>query len=181
MAAEFVTTIKMNEAPVGGVTAIDVRGTRIAVANVSGTYYAFDDACTHEQCSLAEQGELAGTTLTCTCHGSEFDLRTDFFHDVLLNVAVGNCSALKKLALLRWLLRFWLWVSTLSILTDSSIVLASGLASSKFTVPTKRNDRGSFSTGQRAKVSVAATSSGAKQRTSRWPGGRSSACRKPLK
>ena len=32
--------------------------------------------CTHEQCSLAEEGELAGTTLTCTCHGSEFDVRT---------------------------------------------------------------------------------------------------------
>ncbi|MGH9382752.1 MAG: Rieske (2Fe-2S) protein [Vicinamibacterales bacterium] len=76
MAAEFVTTIKTNEIPEGGVTAIDVRGTRIAVANVGGAYYAFEDACTHEQCSLAEDGDLAGTTLTCTCHGSEFDVRT---------------------------------------------------------------------------------------------------------
>ena len=76
MASEFVTAIKTNEIPVGGLAAIDVRGTRIAVANVGGTYYAFDDACTHEQCSLAEEGELAGTTLTCTCHGSEFDVRT---------------------------------------------------------------------------------------------------------
>lgn len=76
MAAEFVTATKTSEIPVGGVTAIDVRGARIAVANVGGTYYAFDDDCTHEQCSLAEQGELVGTTLTCTCHGSEFDVRT---------------------------------------------------------------------------------------------------------
>ena len=76
MATEFVTVIKTNEVPAGGVTAIDVGGTRIAVANVGGTYYAFDDACTHEECSLAEEGELAGTTLTCTCHGSEFDVRT---------------------------------------------------------------------------------------------------------
>jgi nitrite reductase/ring-hydroxylating ferredoxin subunit len=76
MAPEFVTAIKTNEIPMGGVTAFDVRGTRIAVANVGGTYYAFDDACTHEQCSLAEEGELAGTTLTCTCHGSEFDVQT---------------------------------------------------------------------------------------------------------
>ena len=76
MAAEFVTTIKTNEIPAGGVTAIEVRGARIAVANVGGIYYAFDDACTHEQCSLAEEGELAGTTLTCMCHGSEFDVRT---------------------------------------------------------------------------------------------------------
>jgi 3-phenylpropionate/trans-cinnamate dioxygenase ferredoxin subunit len=76
MATEFVTAIKTTEIPVDSVKAIDVRGTRIAVANVGGAYYAFDDECTHEQCSLAEEGELAGTTLTCTCHGSEFDVRT---------------------------------------------------------------------------------------------------------
>jgi 3-phenylpropionate/trans-cinnamate dioxygenase ferredoxin subunit len=76
MATEFVTAIKITDVPVGGVTATDVRGARIAVANVGGTYYAFDDECTHAQCSLAEYGELAGTTLTCTCHGSEFDVRT---------------------------------------------------------------------------------------------------------
>lgn len=76
MAAEFVTIFKTSQIPVGAVAAADVRGTRIAVANVGGTYYAFDDACTHEQCSLAEEGDLAGTTITCTCHNSEFDVRT---------------------------------------------------------------------------------------------------------
>jgi 3-phenylpropionate/trans-cinnamate dioxygenase ferredoxin subunit len=76
MATEFVTVIKASEIPVGEITPIDVRGTRVALVNVGGTYYAFDDACTHEQCSLAEEGELAGTTVTCTCHGSEFDVRT---------------------------------------------------------------------------------------------------------
>ena len=76
MAAEPVTTMKTSEIPAGGIVAVDVRGTRIAVANVGGTYYAFDDACTHEQCSLTEMGDLAGTTVTCTCHGSEFDVRT---------------------------------------------------------------------------------------------------------
>ena len=76
MAAELVTTIKTSEIPAGAIVAVDVRGTRIAVANVGGTYYAFDDACTHEQCSLTEMGDLAGTTVTCTCHGSEFDVRT---------------------------------------------------------------------------------------------------------
>lgn len=76
MATEFVTTIKVAEVPVGGLVAVDVRGTRIAIANVGGTYYAFDDACTHEQCSLTDEGELGGTTITCTCHGSEFDVRT---------------------------------------------------------------------------------------------------------
>jgi nitrite reductase/ring-hydroxylating ferredoxin subunit len=76
MAAEFVTVAHANEVPPGTHAAFDVRGTRIAVANIGGAYYAFDDACTHEQCSLAEEGELVGTTLTCTCHGSKFDVRT---------------------------------------------------------------------------------------------------------
>ena len=76
MATEFVTAIKTNEIPVDAVKAIDVRGTRIAVANVGGTYYAFDDACSHEQCSLTDEGDLTGTTITCTCHGSQFDVRT---------------------------------------------------------------------------------------------------------
>ncbi len=76
MAAERVTTIKTSEIAAGAIVAVDVRGTRIAVANADGIYYAFDDACTHEQCSLTEMGELVGTTVTCTCHGSEFDVRT---------------------------------------------------------------------------------------------------------
>jgi 3-phenylpropionate/trans-cinnamate dioxygenase ferredoxin subunit len=76
MGAEFITAFKTNDIPAGDVKVINVRGARIAVANVGGTYYAFDDACTHEECSLAEEGELAGTTLTCTCHGSAFDVRT---------------------------------------------------------------------------------------------------------
>lgn len=76
MTPEFVTTFKTSEIPEGAVKAADVRGTRIAVANVGGTFYAFDDTCTHEQCSLTEEGELADTTITCTCHGSEFDVRT---------------------------------------------------------------------------------------------------------
>lgn len=59
----------------GAVAAFDVAGRRIAVANVGGSFFAFDDACTHRHCSLAK-GRLAGTTVTCLCHGSEFDVRT---------------------------------------------------------------------------------------------------------
>jgi 3-phenylpropionate/trans-cinnamate dioxygenase ferredoxin component len=71
----FVTVIKTNEIRSGEVVAVTVRGRPIAIANVGGTYYAFDDTCTHEECSLAD-GDLAGTTLTCLCHGAEFDVRT---------------------------------------------------------------------------------------------------------
>ena len=75
MAEGFVPAIKLADVPANGMVAIAVSGVRIAVANVDGTYYAFDDECTHEQCSLAE-GDLAGTTVTCMCHGAEFDVRS---------------------------------------------------------------------------------------------------------
>ena len=53
----------------------DVHGTQITVANVGGAFHAFDDTCTHLQCSLAE-GDLEETTVICPCHGSEFDVRS---------------------------------------------------------------------------------------------------------
>jgi 3-phenylpropionate/trans-cinnamate dioxygenase ferredoxin subunit len=68
-------SVKKNDVPPGQLAAFDVDGKRVAVANVGGTFHAFDDTCTHLQCSLAE-GTLEGTTVTCPCHGSEFDVRT---------------------------------------------------------------------------------------------------------
>jgi nitrite reductase/ring-hydroxylating ferredoxin subunit len=55
--------------------AFDVTGNRIAIAKVGGAFYAFGDTCTHQGCSLAE-GELDGTTVTCPCHGSQFNVTT---------------------------------------------------------------------------------------------------------
>jgi 3-phenylpropionate/trans-cinnamate dioxygenase ferredoxin subunit len=75
MADVFVPAIKVADVPANGMVVVDVNGARIAVANVQGQFYAFDDECTHEQCSLAE-GDLAGTTVTCMCHGAEFDVRS---------------------------------------------------------------------------------------------------------
>jgi nitrite reductase/ring-hydroxylating ferredoxin subunit len=54
---------------------VDVAGTKVTVANAAGELYAFDDTCTHRGCSLAK-GKLAGTTVTCPCHGSQFDVTT---------------------------------------------------------------------------------------------------------
>ena len=57
----------------GEMQAFKVFDAKVAVANVGGTFYAFDDTCTHEGCSLAE-GDLEETILTCSCHGSQFDV-----------------------------------------------------------------------------------------------------------
>jgi 3-phenylpropionate/trans-cinnamate dioxygenase ferredoxin component len=59
----------------GRVAAFKAEDREIAVANVGGAYYAFNDICTHRRCSLAD-GELDGTILTCICHGSRFDVAT---------------------------------------------------------------------------------------------------------
>ena len=47
----------------------------MCVGRTAGGWVAFDDTCTHEECSLAE-GELDGGVIVCPCHGSEFDVRT---------------------------------------------------------------------------------------------------------
>jgi len=53
------------------------RKLRIAVARAGGRLYAFDDLCTcaGTSCPLSG-GLLAGTTIMCQCHGSEFDVTT---------------------------------------------------------------------------------------------------------
>ena len=57
----------------GQMRVFDVAGKKVNVASADGHLYAFDDTCTHQGCSLAS-GELDGTTVTCACHGSQFDV-----------------------------------------------------------------------------------------------------------
>ena len=71
--AGFMAVSRADDLKEGKIHAFKVLDTKIAVANVSGTFYAFGDTCTHLQCSLAE-GELEETTVTCRCHGSTFDV-----------------------------------------------------------------------------------------------------------
>ena len=57
----------------GQMRAFDVAGTKVDVANADGHLYALENTCTHRGCSLAS-GKLEGTTVTCPCHGSQFDV-----------------------------------------------------------------------------------------------------------
>lgn len=75
MKSEPVSIGKASAIKRGALAAFEVGGTRIAVANANGRYYAMDEICTHEQCSLVEHGTLDGTVLTCGCHGAQFDVR----------------------------------------------------------------------------------------------------------
>ncbi len=71
----FMTAGPANDISDGDMKAFEVGGVKIAVANVAGTLYAFGNTCTHRQCPLAK-GELEDTTVTCPCHGSQFDVTT---------------------------------------------------------------------------------------------------------
>lgn len=48
----------------------------IAVANVGGVFYAFEDRCTHGEASLADDGQLIGFTVECGWHCGQFDIRS---------------------------------------------------------------------------------------------------------
>ena len=76
MNAQSLTFAKKTDIKPGELALFEVAGRRIAVANADGRFFAIDDTCTHEQCSLAEDGTLDGTVVTCGCHGAQFDVTT---------------------------------------------------------------------------------------------------------
>jgi cytochrome P450/nitrite reductase/ring-hydroxylating ferredoxin subunit len=64
-----------DDPPEGALRRVQLEGRAVCVGRTAGGWVAFDDTCTHEECSLAE-GELDGGVIVCPCHGSEFDVRT---------------------------------------------------------------------------------------------------------
>lgn len=73
--SEWVQVGSAGEVADGEVNSYGVGERQVSVANVDGDLHAFDDICTHQQCSLAE-GDLDGTIIECPCHGSQFDITT---------------------------------------------------------------------------------------------------------
>jgi 3-phenylpropionate/trans-cinnamate dioxygenase ferredoxin subunit len=53
----------------------DVDGYRVRVASVSGTLYAFEDRCTHDD-SPFEDAPIEDSEIICPRHGARFCLRT---------------------------------------------------------------------------------------------------------
>jgi nitrite reductase/ring-hydroxylating ferredoxin subunit len=72
-------------APEGTILAAEADGVALALIRHADGWAAIDRECPHARCSLVRDGEVVdGSTLVCTCHGSEFDLRTG---EVLLDPA----------------------------------------------------------------------------------------------
>ena len=64
------TAIKPNTMKV-----VNANGTPILLVNLSGTFYAIGNVCTHMGCPLS-RGTLKGDTVQCACHGSVFNVKT---------------------------------------------------------------------------------------------------------
>jgi nitrite reductase/ring-hydroxylating ferredoxin subunit len=54
---------------------VEAEGRSLALFNVSGTFYAIDNTCTHMGGPLGE-GDLAGEVVTCPWHGAQFNVKT---------------------------------------------------------------------------------------------------------
>jgi 3-phenylpropionate/trans-cinnamate dioxygenase ferredoxin subunit len=64
-----------DDVPEGSIAAFQVGQTKVAVAHAGGSWYAFQELCTHRQCSLTE-ASIEGEVLVCACHGAEFSMVT---------------------------------------------------------------------------------------------------------
>ena len=71
----MVPIIHEEELREGETLRVDVGGTIIVVARVSGTVFAVQEFCTHRYGPLSE-GALTGNEIICPWHCSKFDLRT---------------------------------------------------------------------------------------------------------
>lgn len=70
----FVKIAEAGDIASGSMKTVVVSGKRIAIANVGGHFFAIDDTCSHEECSLGSEGFLDGNIVVCGCHGSNFDV-----------------------------------------------------------------------------------------------------------
>jgi nitrite reductase/ring-hydroxylating ferredoxin subunit len=71
----FVDAIAISDLPPGTTKKFTIENLDILLANVDGKIYAVDDMCTHEDSSLS-LGCLKGELVSCTLHGSRFNIRT---------------------------------------------------------------------------------------------------------
>ncbi|MBP9698490.1 MAG: non-heme iron oxygenase ferredoxin subunit [Elusimicrobia bacterium] len=52
-----------------------LKGRRVALSQVEGSFYAMDDLCSHDEGPLGE-GLLRGDEVECPRHGARFSVRT---------------------------------------------------------------------------------------------------------
>jgi len=76
MAFRKVATV--SEVPQGKGKQLTVDGSKVALFNVSGTFYAIDDTCPHRGGPLSA-GTVSGKEVACPWHGAKFDVGSGAF------------------------------------------------------------------------------------------------------
>jgi len=71
-----VKVAKVNEIPEGDLKKVMVDGEPVVLFKIDGQIYATTNICTHEQCELDENHMMHGDVVECTCHGSQFNIKT---------------------------------------------------------------------------------------------------------
>ena len=73
--SEFHKLAKADEVAPGEVKQYQIEGRPVALCNVDGELYAFEDVCTHAFAHLSEGGLESGQ-IKCPLHGAKFDVKT---------------------------------------------------------------------------------------------------------
>ena len=76
MGDTFHPAAAVSDVAPGKMIRCEIGGTAVAVANVDGAFYAFEDCCTHMHYPLTWGWIEDGHKVVCGCHYGSFDVRT---------------------------------------------------------------------------------------------------------
>lgn len=71
----FIKVASKNDLKPGEGKVIDVSGTKVALFNVDGEFFAINNTCRHKGGPLGE-GYLEGDVVTCPWHGWKYNVKT---------------------------------------------------------------------------------------------------------
>ncbi|MBA2774536.1 MAG: non-heme iron oxygenase ferredoxin subunit [Nocardioidaceae bacterium] len=73
----FEHACALDAVPAGGVLAVDVAGTEVAIVRTDDEVFAIHDVCSHAAIALSEGDvDTEACEIECWLHGSRFDLRS---------------------------------------------------------------------------------------------------------
>ncbi len=67
---------KESDIPVQECKYFVVDDVEITIYHLVDGFYATSDTCTHEDCSLSQDGEIDHQEIICKCHGGAFNIKT---------------------------------------------------------------------------------------------------------
>lgn len=71
-----IKVAKVADVPEGELKKVMVHNDPVSLFKIDGQIYATANICTHEECALDENHIMHGDIVECTCHGSQFNVKT---------------------------------------------------------------------------------------------------------